>query len=174
MIIPMLMLFIIGCSSPTVKVKKAEFAEDIYVSSGSPIILDSVKTILSIGQKGMWCSFEGHDIIKISLNFNYKALDTKEKVGTDEYLSEVYRILKTNAHFYDGEKEINVVWGFWPEKATETSASNMVLFYVIPNKTDLSKLRFEYDASQLGSEVKTYTYAEFSDMEPLKPKEQKD
>lgn len=167
-------LLLFGCSSPSVKVIKAEFAEDIYVSSGSPIILDGVETSLAIGEKGMWCSFKGHDIIKISLNFNYKALDTKEKIDTDEYLSEVYKILKENAHFFNGEIEQKAVWGFWPEKATETSASNMKLFYVIPNKTDPNKLKFEYDASQLRGDGNTYSFTKFGSMKLLKPKKQKD
>jgi hypothetical protein len=165
-------LLLFGCTSQSVKVIKAEFVEDIYVSSGSPIIVEGAVTSIAIGEKGIWCSFKGHDIIKISLNFNYNALDTKEKIGTDEYLSEVYKILKENAHFFNGEIEQKAVWGFWPEKATKTSASNMKLFYVIPNNTDLNKLKFQYDASQLRGDVNTYTFSNFSSMKPLKPKKQ--
>jgi hypothetical protein len=171
-ILSLFTLLIFGCSSPSVEVIKAEFAEGIYLSGGQPIVLEGVKTLLSIGNKGMLCSFEDHNIIKISLNFNYKALNTKEKIGSDEYRSEVYNILSKNAHFYSGEIEIKSVWGFWPEKVTEKSASDMELFYVIPCKTDLKKLRFEYDASQLGRDTGIYTYTKFSNMKPLKPKKQ--
>lgn len=73
-----------------------------------------------------------------------------------------------NAHLFNGEAEIKSIWGFWPEKVTETRALNLKLFYIIPNNTNLEKLRFEYETSILGESINSYTYSGFNKMKPLK------
>lgn len=160
-------IFIWGCSKKDVEVVDAEFAKNIYVSTGQPIVLDGVTTEIGIGKSGIWCSFKEHDIIRITLDFNFKALATKEKIGSDEYRSEVYKILSKNAHFYNGNKELENIWGYWPEETSATSASEMQLFYVIPHGIDMSKLKFEYDTSILSGTPGKFTYANFNNMKPL-------
>ncbi|MDQ7815549.1 MAG: hypothetical protein RDU14_00825 [Melioribacteraceae bacterium] len=166
-ILPAIIILLFGCSSPDVEVIDAEFAKSIYVSTGQPIVLEGITSSIGIGEKGIWCSFQNHDIIKITLDFNFKALDTKEEIGTDKHQSEVYRILNENAHMYNGENEIKLVWGYWPEETTGTSASDMKLFYVIPDSTDLKNLKFEYDTSLLNGVKGKYSYAKFDKMKPL-------
>ena len=144
-----LALFLFACSSPDVEVIKAEFAESIIYDGG------------------VSCIYKDHHIIKITLNFNFQNLNTKEQVGTDAYSSEVYQILSQNAHLYNGDSIIKYTYGYWPKKTTKTSASGMVLFYVIPDNTDLNKMKFIYDASVLGGTTKTYTYSSFGEMKPL-------
>ena len=101
-----------SCSRPNVEVVKAEFVEDIYVSGGQPLVVQGVKQQIAVGDNGMWCKFEGHDIIKISLNFNYESLDIHEEIGSDEYRSTVYNILYKNAHLFNGEAELKSIWGY--------------------------------------------------------------
>lgn len=86
-------ILLFSCSRPNVEVIKAEFVEDIYVSGGQPIAVRGVKQQIAVGDNGIWCKFEGHDIIKISLNFNYENLDTHEEIGSDEHRRVVYSIL---------------------------------------------------------------------------------
>ncbi|MBN2613258.1 MAG: hypothetical protein JXB00_17020 [Bacteroidales bacterium] len=161
-------ILFLSCSRPNIEVIKAEFVEDIYVSGGQPLAVQGVEQQISVGKNGMWCKFKGHDIIKISLNFNYENLDIHEEIGSDEHRCEVYNILYKNAHLFDGKAEIKSIWGFWPEKVTETSASNMSLFYIIPKDTNMDKLRFEYETSILGKSIDSYTYSGFNKMKPLK------
>lgn len=166
-VLPAFMILLSGCSSPDVEVIDAEFAKDIYSSAGQPIVLEGITTTVGIGESGLWCSFKDHDIVMITLDFNFKGLDTKEETGSEKHHSEVYKILNKNAHMYNGEKEIELVWGYWPEETTATSASDMKLFYVIPDSTDLKKLKFEYDTSILNGVKGKYSYAKFDKMKPL-------
>ena len=161
--------FVFGCSSPPdVEVTQAEFAEHIYFpGKGLPKMTPGLKAQISVGEKGVWCKYEEHHIVKLLLDFNFKSLDTKEEIGSDEYKNEVFLILAKNAHLYDGSNEIERFFGYWPEDATETSVSQMTMFYVIPVDTDLKNLRFEYDRSILGINTGTYTYVKFDEMEPL-------
>jgi hypothetical protein len=147
----LLVFLIFACNRPNVKVIKAEFAKNILFDGG------------------IACVYTGKNIIKITLDFNFQNLITKEQVGSDAYKSEVYQLLSKNAQFYCGDSVIEPTHGYWPEKITKTSASKMVLFYVIPNKTDLNKLKFEYNASILGGQTKPYSYSSFFEMKPLSP-----
>lgn len=160
-------VFILGCSKKDVEVVDAEFAKNIYVSTGQPIVMEGITTEVGIGKSGIWCSFKEHDIVKITLDFNFNSLATTEKTGSDEYRSEIYKILSKNAHFYNGNKELENVWGYWPEEASATNASGMELFYVIPHGIDMTILKFEYDTSILNGTPGKFTYANFNSMKPL-------
>ena len=157
---------LVGCSKPNVEVVEAEFAKGIY-SGGQPILLKGISTSLAIGKNGVWSSFVDHKIIVVSLNLNYQPIHTKEEVGSDKHKSEVYEYLSKYARFYNDGVESKLVWGYWPDKVSETSASNLKLFYVIPDNTDLNKLKFEFEYSILNGIKGVYTYTKFNKMKPL-------
>jgi hypothetical protein len=153
-ILPCLMVMMTGCSKP-VKVVKAEFAEYIVYSGGVSV------------------SYTDKQTISMTLDFNYKNLDTKEAVGSDAYKSEVFQILTKNASFYSGDSLIEYTYGYWPDKITKTSADNLILYYLIPLNADINKVRFEYNTSVLNGKPGSFVYNQFAKMKPLKPKESK-
>ncbi|MGD8307110.1 MAG: hypothetical protein PVF17_10680 [Ignavibacteria bacterium] len=162
-----------NCSSPPdIEIINAEFVENIYFSGMSlPPMIQGVQTQVSVGENGVYCKYVDHHIIKLELNFNFKAIATQEEVGSKEHKKELFNTLSKIAHLYDGEIEQDLFWGYWPTEVTETSVTDMSLIYVIPATTDMSKLKFEYDTSILGGTTGIYTYSKFADMKPLEKTE---
>ena len=58
--------------------------------------------------------------------------------------------------FDGGEGE--QVWGYWPEKASQYSATKMTLFYTVPEGTEASALTFALDGSALGDAAYQFSY----------------
>jgi hypothetical protein len=146
-------VLLIACSNPDIEVTKAEFVESIIYSGGVSVV------------------YKDNQIIKMTLDFNFQNLNTTEKEGTDAYKSEVYQILTKNAQLNIVDSLVKATYGYWPKEITKTSASELIMFYVIPNNTDLNKLVFQYDVSILGKTPGIFTYSDFGNMKPLSPKE---
>lgn len=155
------LLILFSCNSkPGVKVIKTEFVESLWVSGGGmPGIVGSVK--INQYEGGNEFFYQDHDIIKLTLNFNFQNIDSKEQLGSEAHRRELYKILIQKAQFYIEDSIAKNIWGYWPEKTTETSAKNMVLFYAIPKEVDKNILKFEYDKSILGSTSGIYNYNNF-------------
>ena len=161
---PVIFVYLIlmySCNSgSSVKVTKSEFVESLWVNGGGmPGIAGNVE--VHQYENGNDFFYKDHDVLKLTMNFNFQSIDSEEEPGSEAQRREFYKILVQNSHFYIGDSLIINIWGYWPEKCSNTSAKKMVLFYAIPKNTDLKSLKFEFDKSILGNTAGIYCFNSF-------------
>ena len=99
---------------------------------------------------GIQVNYEGKSIYKIQFSVTLAEAFTADGAKGDDFRKAMY------SHINDGCKltfdggEGEQVWGYWPEKATQYSATRMTLFYTVPEGTEASDLSFTLDGSVLG------------------------
>ena len=129
-----LAMILVGCSSGP----KAEFISANYIDFIS-------------ASGGVSYHFEGMDNVEIRLNFRFdESLSANLDPGGDDYRSEIYLRLVEGAHFYYEGKEVERVYGYWPQKAGKNYADEMTLFYTVPTGHTSDSMRFVYDGDVLG------------------------
>ena len=113
--------------------------------------ITSVKYVNSFQTEGVEYTFQGKKIVKMELTFRFDETFAAGLDSTsDDYRRILYSKLVNGAHFYIGNEAVKPTYGFWPQKAGKDFAKEMTLFYVIPNDTASSSMRFTFDTSMLG------------------------
>ena len=99
---------------------------------------------------GIQVKYEGKSIFKVQFSATLAEAFSADGAKGDDFRKAVY------SHINDGCKltfdggEGEQVWGYWPEKASQYSATQMTLFYTVPEGTEASALTFTLDGSVLG------------------------
>ena len=116
--------------------------------------LRSTEYVFSINTSGgVQYTFENQDILQIKLDFVFDpAIADGLDPSSEDYRSEIYRILVEGAHLYFDNQEMSLQYGYWPEKAGRSTASEMTLFYLLPEGHNPDLIQFVYDGEVLGDE----------------------
>ena len=119
--------------------------------SGPGAKIASSKFVDSINAGGVMYTYQGKQIIEITLNFTFdKSLAAGLDPASEDYRKSLYAKLVKGAHFFYAEEELEHTYGYWPSEAGSTYAKEMTLFYVVPAKHAVKDLRFTYDGNVLG------------------------
>lgn len=122
---------------------------------GNGAKIASVKIVDTIDAGGVFYQFEGMDNVQVIVDctFDIHVMSDLDAKGGDEYRKALYARLTKGAHLFLGEKEIELKYGYWPEKTGSNYADGMTLFYVVPKDRPAHSLRFVYDGHVLGSDA---------------------
>ena len=136
-----LVLILCGCGSHKAdcKVVSAEFVDNVP-------------------NNGVMITFEGKSIFKIVFNATLAEAFTGDGAKGDDFRKAMYSHIYAGCKLlYDGG-EGEQVWGYWPKKASQYAATEMTLFYTVPEGTDASALTFKLDGGVLGDAEYQFSY----------------
>lgn len=157
------LLLISGCSKPSAKVtvKSAKVVENLSTPLNVFLKSDLGTGNAQVGESRMLYTFPEREIIEVVLNSNF--LDTAEslKAGSDDHRKEIYAVVRDSAAFTVKGEKVDEIWGYWPKKTTKNSATDMKLFYLIPEGTPLTDLKLTFDGTKLGDSSYTMTFTDF-------------
>ncbi len=120
-------------------------------SNSNGVKIKSTKFVDHLAADGVGYTFQGQDILKITLNFYFEhdlapALET----NSEKHRAELYKQIMTGVHFHAQNAEIKNFYGYWPETSDKKCAKNMTLFYVIPKDRLADRLVFSFDGTAIG------------------------
>ena len=129
-------LFLPGLlNSTSADIISVQYAESINYSGGVSVV------------------YEGMDIIEIVMSFTFDPEIVSDlDPDSEDYRSELFLLIDEGITLYLDDEEVERTYGYWPEEADETSATNMTLFYLVPDSHDPDDLRFVFDGEVIGSD----------------------
>ena len=107
---------------------------------------------------GVQVNYEGKSIFKIVFTATLAEGFTADGAKGDDFRKAMYSRINDGCKLTIDGGEGEQVWGYWPEKASQYSATKMTLFYTVPEGTDASALTFALDGSALGDAEYQFTY----------------
>ena len=107
---------------------------------------------------GVRVNYEGKSIFKIVFTATLSEGFTADDAKGDDFRKAMYSRINDGCRLTFDGGEGEQVWGYWPEKASQYSATKMPLFYTVPEGTDASALTFALDGSALGDAEYQFTY----------------
>lgn len=107
---------------------------------------------------GVQVNFEGKSIIKIVFTATLAEAFTADGAKGDDFRKAMYSRINDGCKLTFDGGEGEQVWGYWPEKASQYSATKMTLFYTVPEGTEASALTFALDGSTLGDAEYQFNY----------------
>ena len=137
-----LTLVLCGCGSHKAecRIVSAEFVDTIPMNGGIQV------------------NYEGKSVFKVQFSATLAEAFSADGAKGDDFRKAMY------SHINDGCKltfdggEGEQVWGYWPEKASKYSATQMTLFFTVPEGTQASALTFTLDGSALGDAEYQFSY----------------
>lgn len=112
----------------------------------------------SIPTGGVTYTFEEYDIYKIVLNASLAEKFDGGGAKGDDFRDAMYDHIRDGCALTVEGGESNLTWGYWPEKATAYSATQMTLFYTVTKGTPASAITFTVDGAALGDGEYQFTY----------------
>jgi hypothetical protein len=129
-------------------------------SEPGSVKVTSAKFVNQIAANGVAYQFQDRDIVSLEVSARFVNDPAPQlKANSDERRQRVYEIVAEGSHFRANHQELKPFWGYWPEKATATSAQGMTLIYVVPKDRVKGGLTFTFDGSALGRPAYKYSYA---------------
>ena len=107
---------------------------------------------------GVRVNYEGKSIFKIVFTATLAEGFTADGAKGDDFRKAMYSRINDGCKLTFDGGEGEQVWGYWPEKASQYSATKMTLFYTVPEGTEASALTFTLDGSALGDREYQFTY----------------
>ena len=159
-----LMLGFSGCGKPSVSVTITSGKVVENFTTGLNVFLQSDLGTANamVGDNGMLYTFPEKEIIRIELDCTFIGVGENLKVGSDEHLKEVYKVVRDSATFTINNETVDNIWGYWPQKAGKNSAEEMSLFYLIPEGQSLEDLKFVISGNKLGDDTFSLEYTDFT------------
>lgn len=157
-------IFFSACSKPTVSVtvKTAKVVEELITGLNVFLQSDLGTSNARVGSNSMAYTFPEREIIQVELDSTFIGLGESLKPGSEEHRKEIYKKILESVSFSVAEKNVDLIWGYWPKKTGKNSASGMKLFYLIPEGTPLSDLKLTIDGAKLGDPAYSLVYTEFT------------
>ena len=142
MLIFALALALGGCGSHKAecKITSAEFVDAVPMNGGVQV------------------NYEGKSIFKIVFTATLAEGFTADGAKGDDFRKAMYSRINGGCKLTFDGGEGEQVWGYWPEKASQYSATKMTLFYTVPEGTRASALTFALDGSVLGDAEYQFSY----------------
>ena len=107
---------------------------------------------------GVQVNYEGKSIFKIVFTATLAEGFTADGAKGDDFRKAMYSRINDGCKLTFDGGEGEQVWGYWPEKASQYSATKMTLFYTVPEGTDASALTFTLDGSALSDAAYQFSY----------------
>ena len=107
---------------------------------------------------GVQVNYEGKSIFKIVLTATLAEGFTADGAKGDDFRKAMYSRINDGCKLTFDGGECEQVWGYWPEKASQYSATKMTLFYTVPEGTEASALTFTLDGGVLGDAEYQFSY----------------
>ena len=107
---------------------------------------------------GVRVNYEGKSIFKIVFTATLAEGFTADGAKGDDFRKAMYSRINDGCKLTFDGGEGEQVWGYWPEKASQYSATKMTLFYTVPEGAEASALTFTLDGSALGDAEYRFTY----------------
>lgn len=142
MLILALTLALGGCGSHKAecKVISAEFVDAVPMNGGVQV------------------NYEGKSIFKIVFTATLAEGFTADGAKGDDFRKAMYSRINEGCRLSCDGGEGKQVWGYWPEKATQYAATQMTLFYTVPEGSEASAITFTLDGSVLGDAEYQFSY----------------
>ena len=137
-----LSLVLCGCGSHKAECKiiSAEFVDAVPMNGGIQV------------------DYEGKSIFKIVFTATLAETFTGDGAKGDDFRKAMYSHINGGCKLTFDGGEGEQVWGYWPEKASQYSATQMTLFYTVPEGTEASALTFTLDGGVLGDAEYQFSY----------------
>ena len=137
-----LALVLVGCGvhKAECKVISAEFVDAVPMNGGVQV------------------NYEGKSIFQIVFTATLAEAFTADGAKGDDFRKAMYSRINDGCKLTFDGGEGEQVWGYWPEKASQYSATKMTLFYTVPEGTDASALTFTLEGSALGDAAYQFSY----------------
>ncbi len=137
-----LALVLVGCGSHKAecRVISAEFVDAVPMNGGVQV------------------NYEGKSIFKIVFTAALAEGFTADGAKGDDFRKAMYSRINDGCRLTFDGGEGEQVWGYWPEKASQYSATKMTLFYTVREGTEASALTFALDGSALGDAAYQFSY----------------
>ena len=107
---------------------------------------------------GVRVNYEGKSIFKIVFTATLAEGFTADGAKGDDFRKAMYSRINDGCRLTFDGGEGEQVWGYWPEKASQYSATKMTLFYTVPEGTEASALTFTLDGGVLGDAEYQFSY----------------
>lgn len=107
---------------------------------------------------GVRVNYEGKSIFKIVFTATLAEGFTADGSKGDDFRKAMYSHINAGCKLTFDGGEGEQVWGYWPEKASQYSATQMTLFYTVPEGTEASALTFTLDGGVLGDAEYQFSY----------------
>lgn len=157
-------IFFSACSKPAVSVtvKTAKVVEELVTSLNVFLQSDLGTSNALVGSNSMVYTFPEREIIQVELDSTFIGLGESLKPGSEEHRKEIYKKILESVSFTVAGKKIDLIWGYWPKTTRKNSASEMKLFYLIPEGTPMSDLKLTFDGAKLGDPTYSMAFTEFT------------
>ena len=107
---------------------------------------------------GIQVNYEGKSIFKIVFTATLAEAFTADGAKGDDFRKAMYSRINDGCKLTFDGGEGEQVWGYWPEKASQYSATKMTLFYTVPEGAEASALTFTLDGGALGDAEYQFSY----------------
>ena len=107
---------------------------------------------------GITVSYEGFEIFKVVINVQSVEKLTTENLKGDELRQAVYKSVSKGCSVTCNGSEAKLEYGFWPSSASSYMASEIKMFFLVPEGTDTKDLTFKLDGKVLGNPEYQFTY----------------
>ena len=118
----------------------------------------SAEFVDNIPMNGIMVDYEGQSIFKIVFSATLAEGFDADGAKGDDFRKAMYSRINDGCKLTFDGGEGEQVWGYWPEKASQYSATKMTLFYTVPEGTDASALTFTLEGSALGDAAYQFSY----------------
>ena len=107
---------------------------------------------------GVTVSYEGFDTFKVVINVQSTDKLTTENLKDDEFRQAVYKNVSKGCSLTYNGSEAELKYGFWPSSASSYMATEIKMFFLVPEGTDIKDLTFKLDGAVLGNPEYQFTY----------------
>lgn len=154
-----------SCSKPTVSVtvKSAKVVENLSTQLNVFLKSDLGTSNAMVGSNSMLYTFPEREIIRVELDCTFIGLGESLKTGSDEHKQLIFDRVLESAVFTVNEKKVDYIWGYWPKSSGKNDATNITLFYLIPDGTSMADLKLTFDGAALGDPAYTLTFTDFKE-----------
>lgn len=107
---------------------------------------------------GLTVNYEGFDTFEVIINVQAADKLMTENLKGDEFRQAVYKSVSKGCSLTCNGTEAELKYGFWPSTASTYMASEIKMFFLVPEGTDAKDLTFKLDGAVLGNPDYQFTY----------------